>query len=192
MSDHAAIRPARRGRKIAAIASGLILIPAVAYAAYVLLVGVTGSVTTANVGYTLLGASTKHTESMTCTTTVKNGAVHISVTDAYPGGRCEIGAAYEPLAGSTEYLKAQNVSFADTDPNVSLDFLAGADTANWDTNGGYGDGCGATATDTSNAMIPMVLTISEDAPMGQTFNAASNAGVEFVPAADFDPALCGK
>lgn len=182
MSVHAAEKPRRRGRKAIAIITALVLIPTAAFAAFILLKGFTGSVTTSSMSLNTSADvnSTKVLSStdMTCAVSVANDKVNITATKALPGGTCDIQVGYM-ASGDATTLKAQKVTFTgDANQYVTAAFLPSY--------------CGKVVGSTVSvpSTFQFRISVAPNAPMGQTWNAAGDAGISFVTADGYVPADC--
>ena len=165
-------------RKYVAIPVVLILIPSAAFAAFLFLLGMGGSVRTATVNPELWQASTTSSTSATCTPTIANGRINLAITNAFPGGECTIKVNMNrPSVDQAVPMVTQNIEFTETNM-VTTKFAPGS--------------CGVIANErgmTAN-IFSFTVKISDSAPMGTTYPAKAGAGVSLVPQSDYSVAAC--
>lgn len=168
----------RGRRKLVSIPLLVLLIPTAAYAAFAILFGIGGSVTTANVTPTIESASLANSSSATCSITKGSGSkLTVSITKAFPGGSCEFRVNTVMLSGTQDTsMVTQDISYVNS-PYVTTKFNSGS--------------CGRVAN-TSGVPQPIDFTvkIAPDAPMGTTYPAQAAAGISLVPSSDYVVANC--
>lgn len=167
-----------RPRKAVAIVLAIVLIPAAAWAAFMLIAGITGNVKTANVeaDWYNSGANVSDSEAATCTADTNTaGEMAVNMTNAFPGGFCEVsGSLQDRQGGNTVPMVVQGINFGGESSAVIATVVSG---------------CGAEVVETSTP-VKFRLTIANDAPMNTTIPAGADAGIVLVPQADYVAANC--
>lgn len=166
-------------RKFVVLPLLLVLIPTAAWAAFVLLFGFTGAVSTASVTPTIQNVSTGQMTDAACTITKTNEkTVNVSMTKAFPGASCQFSVGMingQPTTTQDAVMVAQGITFVNS-PYVTTKFDAGS--------------CGLQGNASTVKNATFTVKIASDAPMGTTFPADSNVGITLVPQASYVVANC--
>lgn len=176
----------KRARKYVAGVLALVLVPMAAYAAYVLLYGFSGSVSTASMAVAYEDPAVTAQTNLTCSVNPATGGkdLRVSITKALPGGTCEIEVKLKEDGAKQDYpLKVQKVTFGSGSAWLTTAFSSASQ-------------CGVSPakyqpTFFQGQSVKFKIKVSEDAPMNATYTADSGKdGLTVVKADDYVAANC--
>lgn len=182
MSQHNEKTPKRHVKKIVGGVLALLLVPTAAYAAYVLLFGATGSVSTASVDYDITStAKLSKTTAQTCTATVTDAeSFSLNTEGMFPGDNCSVRVTMNANGTQDATMVLQGVEFVSNESIVTA--VAGSSPVK------CGDPlAGDPLVDNG---IDMTVLAKDTAQMGQSYPADAQAGIKLVPQGQYDPSKC--
>lgn len=168
----------RKGRVTAAVLL-LLGVPALAYAVYLFLLGITGSVSSTSVDYywNSAGSASAVPSYATCTAVLNDpDDLGVTATGLYPGDSCQLNPTVGAGTGSTDGVVTGVANPAGMPDGWTID-LAPAQ-------------CGKSITESGSTTVSLLVALDPSAPAGSGGALPAGVGLEIVPADQYTPALC--